>query len=59
MTPPRRRTPQVKALALAKELDKGDWPEDLEPQEVAWLLRELVKGLPAQQPGEAPGPQAA
>lgn len=32
-----------KAEALAAELDSGDFPEDLEPQEVAWLLRELVR----------------
>ncbi len=38
-----RQTPQQKAERLAGELDSGDWPEDAEPQEVAWLLRELLK----------------
>lgn len=51
-----RRTPQQIAEALARELDKGDWPEDLEPQEVAWLLRELIKLTTAQ--GDHHAPQA-
>lgn len=31
------------ASRLVVELDRGEWPEDLEPQEVAYLLRELIR----------------
>ena len=40
-----RKSPQEIAVRLAKDLDKGEWPEDLEPQEVAWLLSELTKSI--------------
>lgn len=41
-----RLTIHEKARYLADDLDFGEWPEDLEPQEVAWLLRELLKLCP-------------
>lgn len=31
------------AEKLADELDSGEFPEDLEPQYVAWLLRQLLQ----------------
>lgn len=36
------KTKQESAMAMAKALDSGEFPEDLEPQQVAWLLRELA-----------------
>lgn len=30
------------ALRLADELDTGEFPEDMEPQYVAWVIKELL-----------------
>lgn len=38
-----RKPIEQQAEDVAKSLDAGEWPEDLEPQEVAWLLRELAR----------------
>lgn len=46
------------ALRLAKELDSGKFNEDLEPQEVAWLLRSLVERINALAEKPNPRPNA-
>jgi hypothetical protein len=37
---------QIEQIAedLAEECDKGEFPEDLEPQELAYILRKLLHG---------------
>lgn len=44
--PKPRRTLHQKAAKLVKELNAGDFPEDLEPQELAWLIQQLLKYVP-------------
>lgn len=40
-------TIQENALRVAAALDSGNFPEELEPQYIAWLLRQLAKEDPS------------
>lgn len=52
------KTLEQKALSLAAELSDGEFPEDVEPQYVSWLLRSLVNKL-IQSSSDAPSTQPA